>query len=191
MCIRDSLYRDPVPSMLIKQRAPLVGRWVERMTTAEPYLHEYPDASGELIDDEAIPETLLALMRYVSEEYRSEITAHVEEANIWLADNPDIEAGTNGLEHPSSRGLKGGRGLAGAGAATFEWRGQELTTGVMPYRFWLLQRLHDDLAAADAAGQDRTREVFRAGGLENLLDLRTLRRVERAGHLEVWGPLEP
>ncbi len=26
-------------------------------------------------------------------------------------------------------------------------------------------------------------------GLEELLDLRTLRRVERSGHLEVWGPL--
>ena len=27
------LYRDPAPTMLIKQRAPRVGRWVERMTT--------------------------------------------------------------------------------------------------------------------------------------------------------------
>ena len=27
--------------------------------------------------------------------------------------------------------------------------------------------------------------------LELILDLRTLRRVEREGHLEVWGPLEP
>ena len=190
------LYRDPAPSMLIKQRAPRVGRWVERMTSAEPYLHEYADADGALIDDPALvdnavlPDTLLGLMRYVAEEYLPEITAHVEAANQWLADNPDIEPGTNGLDNPGARGLTGGGGLVGGGAATFEWRGQELTTGVMPYRFWLMQRLHDDLAAADDAAQSRTRTLFSDTGLEALLDLRTLRRVERQGHLEVWGPVE-
>ena len=187
------LYRDPAPAALIKRRAPRVGRWVERMTTSEPYLHEYGlagEAADSLIDDSDIPDTLLALMRYVAEEYLPEIAAHVEVANQWLAENPDIEAGTNGLENPAARGLKGGRGLVGNGAATFDWRGQQLTTGVMPYRFWLLQHLHDDLAAAPSDEQARTREVFRSAGLEELLDLRTLRRVERDGHLEVWGPPE-
>ena len=92
------LYRDPAPTMLIKQRAPRVGRWVERMTTAEPYLHEYPDADGALIDHSALPETLLSLMGFVAEEYLPEIVAHVEVANQWLAEHPEIEAGTNGLE---------------------------------------------------------------------------------------------
>ncbi|HAY68357.1 MAG TPA: hypothetical protein DCY82_08745 [Acidimicrobiaceae bacterium] len=67
--------------------------------------------------------------------------------------------------------------------------GIELTTSVMPYRFWLMQRLHDDLAAASPDDAARVRSVFADTGLEALLDLRTLRRVERAGHLEVWGPL--
>lgn len=182
------LYRDPAPSMIIKQRAPRVGRWVERMTTCEPYLHEYDGHDGSLIDDDNVPETLVALMRFVAEEYLPEISAHVHVANEWLADNPQIEAGTNGLENPGARGLKGGRGLTGRGAATFEWRGQQLTTGVMPYRFWLMQRLHDDLASASSDEQSRVRDVFAAGELEPLLDLRTLRRVERTGHLEVWGP---
>jgi glutathione S-transferase len=31
-------------------------------------------------------------------------------------------------------------------------------------------------------------EALRALGLEPILDLRTLRRVERVDHLEVWGP---
>ncbi len=190
------LYRDPAPTMLIKQRTPRVGRWVERMTTSEPYLHEYPDADGSLINDPALindtelPDTLLALMGYVAEEYLPEIAAHVDVANQWLAENPDIEPGTNGLESPAARGLTGGRGLVGAGAATFDWRGQQLTTGVMPYRFWLMQRLHDDLADADAASQALVRKAFADTNLDLLLDLRTLRRVERQGHLEVWGPVE-
>ncbi|MDG1785643.1 MAG: glutathione S-transferase C-terminal domain-containing protein, partial [Ilumatobacter sp.] len=46
------LFRDPAPTMLIKQRAPRVGRWVERMTSNEPYLHEYGGTvDPELVDD--------------------------------------------------------------------------------------------------------------------------------------------
>ena len=184
------LFRDPAPMALIKRRAPRVGRWVERMTTAEPFLHEYPNHDGSLIDGGDIPDTLLAMMRFVAEEYLPELTAHVAAANEHLAANPDIEAGTNGLTDPGARGLKGGKGLEGRGVATFDWRGMELTTGVMPYRFWLMQRLHDDLAVATPAQQAHTREVFRAGGLEPWLDLRTIRRVERVNNLEVWGPEE-
>ena len=59
----------------------------------------------------------------------------------------------------------------------------------MPYRFWLMQRLHDDLASASADDAANVRKVFSDAGLEPVLDLRTLRRVERFDHLEVWGPL--
>jgi hypothetical protein len=124
------------------------------------------------------------MMRYVSEEYLPEITAHVEHANEWLGARPDLETGTNGLDDPAFRSLDKGP----AGAATFSWRGIELTTGVMPYRFWLMQRLHDDLAEASADDQAHARGVFASVGLDSILDLRTLRRVERDGHLEVWGP---
>ncbi|MGI9604105.1 MAG: glutathione S-transferase family protein [Acidimicrobiales bacterium] len=181
------LYRDPAPTMRIKQRAPRVGRWVERMTTTEPYLHEYGDHDEALVEDRDLPDTLLAMLRYVAVEYLPEIAAHVDAANEWLADNPDIEPGTNGLDNAAARGLTGGRGLTGNGAATFEWRGQPLTTGVMPYRFWLMQKLHDDLALAPADEQARVRDLFRAADLEPMLDLRTLRPVHRQGHLEVWG----
>jgi len=181
------LFRDPAPMLLIKKRAPRVGRWVERMSSNEPYLHEYGGVGDELIDDQAIPETLLAMMRFVAEEYLPEITAHVAVANQWLAEHPEIEAGTNGLDNPAGRGLTEGRDPGGA--ATFDWRGTQITTGVMPYRFWLMQRLHNDLAEASAADQSRARQAFGAGGVESFLDLRTLRRVERTGHLEVWGPL--
>lgn len=183
------LYRDPKPTALVKQRAPRVGRWVERMTTYEPYLHEYGGHDGSLIDPDDLPDTLLALLRYVSDEYLPEITAHVEVANEWLAEHPDIEPFTNGLDNPADRSLKGGKVHAGGGTATFEWRSTQLTTGIMPYRFWLMQRLHDDLARVSTTEQDRVRHVFAGCNLESLLDLRTLRRVERRNHLEVWGPM--
>ena len=173
------LFRDPVPQSLIKAHAPRVGRWVERMTTSEPYAHEY-DAKIDMISDNDVPETLKSMMRHVADEWLPEIAAHYEHANQWLADRPDLVAGTNGKDNPASRNI---------GEAVFEWRGTRITTVVQPYRFWLLQRLHDDLAAAEPSDQARVRQLFRDTGVEALLDLRTIRRVERVDHLEVWGPV--
>jgi hypothetical protein len=153
------------------------------MTTYEPYDGEFFESSTaprELIASDALPDTLVAMMRFVAEEYLSEITAHVEYANNWLTEQTDLVTGTNGLPDPGARGI---------GMTAFDWRGIEIQTAVMPYRFWLLQRLQDAVAACDAASQTAIRAAFRNAGLESILDLRTIRRVERANHLEVWGPL--
>jgi len=123
---------------------------------------------------------LTALMRYVSEEYLAEITAHVQHANAWLGDRPDLVTGTNGLPDPASRGI---------GRVEFIWRAMPISTNVMPYRFWLMQRLHDAVAQQDSTGQAAVRATLTESGLDSLLDLRTTRRVERVNHLEVWGPV--
>ncbi len=146
------LYRDPEPPLLIKQHAPRLGRWVERMSTSEP----------------------------AHAEYLPEISAHVGFANHWLDERPDIEDGTNGLDEPASRGI---------GSVEFPWRGITIRTEVTPYRFWLMQRLHDAVAECGPDEQSRVRDLFRSVELEPLLDLRTARRVGRNGHLEVWGPV--
>ncbi len=177
------LFRDPAPTALIKKHAPRVGRWVERMSTYEPYDGEYfesPTAPRELVPNDSLPDTLVAMMRYVAEEYLPEITAHVNYANDWLAQQTDLVTGTNGLPDPASRGI---------GTASFSWHGIDIETAVMPYRFWLLQRLHDAVASFDASSQTVIRTAFGIAGLESILDLRTIRRVERVNHLEVWGPL--
>lgn len=177
------LFRDPAPTAVIKKHAPRVGRWVERMSTYEPYDGEYFDsatAPRELVANDALPDTLVAMMRYVAEEYLPEITAHVEYANEWLTQQTDLVTGTNGLPDPGARGI---------GKTAFAWRGIKIETAVMPYRFWLLQRLQDAVASCSATEQSAVRAAFNNAGLEPLLDLRTIRRVERVNHLEVWGPL--
>ena len=181
------LFRDPVPSMLIKRHAPLVGRWVERMASTQPYFLEHDDPET-LIANDAVPDSLLAMMRFVAEEYLPEIRAHVDCANRWLEQNPDIEPWTNGLKDPGARGLGGGSGLGAGEMASFDWRGLKIKTGVLPYRFLLLQRLQDAVALASPADQEKVRSMFRCAGIEELLDLRTTRRVERKDNLEVWGP---
>lgn len=164
------LARDPAPAALMKARYHYVWRWVERMNVAQAQLGGHAARGEALIPDDAVPETLKALMHFVAEDFLPELMAHVGFANDWLAARPDLVAGTNGLERPGIRGI---------GMATFDWRGHSIATAVMPYRFWLLDRLRT--AAAPAAA------LFAETGLGDLLTLQTDRPVERHGNFEVWG----
>lgn len=153
----------------MQRRAYHVWRWVERMNRPQALLDGYP--SEALIAEDGVPDTLAALLRFVAEDFLPELAAHVAFANDWLAARPDLAAGTNGLDSPGARVL---------GKAGFAWRGHMIETMVMPYRFWLLQRLQAALATEGRALLDET-------GLGALATLATTRPVERAGNLEVWG----
>lgn len=168
------LARDPKPLHLMQTSAPRVFRWTERMNMAETFIdEEMEQADGKLFADDKIPGTLKSLMEFVADEYLGEITAHVAFANGWLDEQTETD--------PSKMGL--GRGI---GMTSFDWRGHEITTAVMPYRFFLLQRLTDWVEGLDGPDQHSVRALFAETGLESILALRTKRRVERKNHLEVW-----
>jgi glutathione S-transferase len=172
------LGRDPVPAMLMRTTAPQVSRWVERMHAPEAVEVEYQDTGTDLMDGSEIPDTLKALMTYISEEYLPELKAHVDYANEWLASNTDLKTGTNGLDKPGARVI---------GKAEFEWRGVTLRTAVMPYRFYLLQRIQTAFEQASDADKVTINTLFEETGLAAVLTLKTDRPVERVNHLEVWG----
>ena len=171
------LARDPAPSILMKERAREVFRWTERINAPEASLDGFAAAGEALIADDAIPQTLVGLLAFIAEDYLPELGAHIAFANSWLAANPDISPGTNGLKNPGGRVI---------GLADFDWRGHRISTGVMPYRFWMLQRIQDAYAAMDSATQTRVGEVLDAAGLGAMLTLRTDRRIARQNYLEVW-----
>ena len=169
--------RDPAPLRLMQTRAPEVFRWCERMNAPDTGTPGHgPEAPAFLPGDE-IPDSLAPLLAFIAEDYLPELTAHVAFANDWLAANPDIEPGTNGLKRPGDRSL---------GMAAFSWRGHDIQTLVMPYRFWLLQRLQDAADALDGDAQTRLGDILSNAGLSDLLTLRTTRRVDRQNHVEVW-----
>lgn len=173
------LGRDPYPGMMMRREAPAVFRWVERMNVPEQIAVEYGTLSEALFADDSVPQTLKQLMAYVAAEYLPELEAHVAFANDWLDAHEGIETGTNGLADAATRFI---------GKAEFQWRGIPLKTMVMPYRFYLLQQLQDSVAEASEAEQDVIGRLFAETGLAAMLNLRTHRRVERANHMEVWGP---
>jgi hypothetical protein len=153
---------------------------VERMNSTDHDAGEYGGASGELFADDGVPDTLVALLKFISEDYLPEIKASVGFTRQWLDSKPDLVAGTNGLDRKSERMV---------GQVEFEWRGMPIQVAVMPYRLYLLQKVQDaaeSLTGADRAGVD---SLLAEAGLTEMLTLKTQRRVYRDNHLELWGEL--
>ncbi len=173
------LARDPYPAQKMRQTAPAVSRWVERMNSAEQIVSGYADDSEALFSDDSVPDSLKRLLCYISVEYLPELQAHVDFTNDWLADQIDLKTGTNGLKNPGKRFI---------GLAEFDWRGIKMKSIVMPYRFYLLQRVQDCFAAANKTEQQAIEQLLSECGLSAILALKAKRRVERVNHLEVWGP---
>jgi len=172
------LARDPAPAQLMKQTAWRAWRWVERMNTAADDSSEYGDPDPTLFADDAIPDTLQALLRYIAEEYLAEIAALVSGVDQWLEENPDVAVGETVGGTPNRRFL---------GDVSFMWRSQPMTVSVVPYRIFMLQRIQDAFEALGEADRMVVRSDLAKVGLEEVLDLKARRRVERAENREVWG----
>ena len=166
------LARDPKPAHLMKSTAPHVWNWVERMNRPELLEeHTVENPPTALFAEGDFPESLKRLMKYVGEEYGAEFSAHVDFANNWLSEQETSKA-------PKERSI---------GFANFNWRGHDLKTAVMPYRFYLAQRLWDHFDGCSDEDQASIRALFVGSGIEAFLNKRPARRVLRKNHLEVWA----
>ena len=167
------LARDPYPADLMKKRAPWVFRWTERMNRPDSDMGEFPDFSPAFLEDDEIPETLTAILRFISQ---TDLVAETEAAaaciNQWLAEN---------------RPAYGERAKRGVGFAEFEIRGVPVKALAQPYRFFLLQRMQDACAALDEAGQAAARKLLESVHAAPLLSLSLDRKITRQDNLEVWG----
>jgi glutathione S-transferase len=175
------LSRDPYPSVLMKRRAQRVWRWTERMNAPVLDAGEYGDVDQGLFADDALPDTLLALLAYIGQEYLDEAVAQIAAIDGWLAEHPEAGEGDVVLGKPSRRL---------SGTTTFAWRGQSMTVAVVPYRLFLIKRLQDAVASAGPDDRAVIHEVFTGAGLDPLLEVRPRRWVVRTDNREVWGALQ-
>jgi glutathione S-transferase len=169
------LGRDPYPARLMQQRATRVYRWVERMNRADQDAPEYFDAGTDYLADDAVPDTLLAVLRVLAEDFVPETRAAAACINAWLADSQP-EAGVAAVTRLSG----------GVGNAEFSLRGQAISALAQPYRFYLLQRvqaIYAGLAAHDRASVD---EMLDACDMSGLLGITLDRHIGREENLEIW-----
>lgn len=172
------LGRDPYPSQLMKRKAWRVWRWVERMNAPHDDAAEYGEANGAIATDDAVPETMKALMKYIARDYLGEVEAFVGFIDQWLKGQGALKDGDIVGGNPATRVI---------GLTKFNWRGHEMNVGVFPFRLYMLQRLQDAVGAMSAGDRARVTGLFEEVGLSRLLTLKAARRVERRNNAEVWG----
>lgn len=172
------LARDPYPASLMKTRAPGVFRWTERMLASDADMPEFPGYAQALPEGDAIPATLQPVLALMAKDYLPELRMVVSAIDAWLRAQPAIAPGAPVSAKPAMRTLTQG---------VFQLRGTDITAQVYPYTLYKLQRVTDCFAALPATARQRARDWFAPLGLADVLTLQASRRVERQGHIEVWG----
>jgi len=164
------LARDPVPASRMKNRAPNLYRWTERMNQPHgdysdmPYYQESP----------GVPETLAPLFKYIAKYFLPEL-----EMNQAVLDAlPGGAKGTPASINPQ---------MALLGFGNFDHGGIQIGCAVRPVRFYMLQRVTDYFAGQDKSSQQQISDYLTPLGLAPLLTLTAKHRVERENHIEVWG----
>ncbi len=170
------LGRDPAPLRIMQQRAVRVARWVERMNRADQDALEFFNPGDNYLEDDMIPETLVAVLRVLAEDLVPETHAAALTINQWLAENQP-EPGT------SAQGLLANRMF---GMAQFSLRGQAISAVAQSYRFVVLQKLQQQYAQLDAAQQQDVTNLLQRCGLETLLTISLDRQLGWSENQDIW-----
>jgi len=167
------LGRDPYPASLMKNLAPNVYRWVERMNLANISDGEYPEGEDTWLANDAIPETLEPVLALLFRDWGSQLRADAKHFNAWLESSPSFPAGqlVNVNEerkvHPT------------LGLVEYEWRGCKVRRASAVHGLWLFDKA---LAAAnELSGDARSRfaELVHRNSGEEIMAIRLNRKMER------------
>ncbi len=179
------LARDPVPSTLMKNRAPNVYRWTERMNLAAIADGEFPDCPETFPADDAIPPTLEPVLQLVFKDWGPEMLANAGCYNTWVAANPELPAGhlvslsDQRIVHPT------------LGPIEYKLRDCTIQRASSPHALW-----HFDKAAAHAralAGNAAARfaALVQRNGGEAMMKIALNRPMQRQDYVLVLGQVQP
>jgi glutathione S-transferase len=152
------LFRDAVPQRLLRETAFAVCCWIERMS--RPPLEQ----KGWLPND-ALPETLLPVLRVMSEGV-PQLLAAVRAIDAWADTNPTTAP---------PRAI---------GTVDSTFRDAKLSAMCRPYTLWMVQRPLDAYAALSGADRARVDAALAGTGWETLLARKPVHRMgKRANEL--------
>ena len=173
------LARDPVPSLLMKNRAPNVYRWTERMNLARIGDGEFPDCPETYPPDDEIPPTLDPVLRLVFKDWGAQLLADATNYNRWLDDSPARPAGTAvsaGGErkvHPS------------IGPIEYEWRGCVVRRSSSPHGLWHFEKAMAHARALTGEAKSRFDALLARTGGKHVAEIRLKRPMTRDDYVLV------
>jgi glutathione S-transferase len=160
------LYLDAVPGRLLRETAPGVCGWIERMNHLQP-------RAGKFVDDDEIPGTLRPLLDLIGRDAVPFVLDNVRAFERWAETTPD------GLAEPPR----------GVGMHQTSLRGARFSRFTSSYTLWMVQRPLDVYRALPPADRERVRGVLGETGLLPLLDLAPRRRLGKRNFKLVFTPL--
>ena len=170
------LARDPYPAALMKKLAPRVYRWVERMNRESQDAPEYFDCDTDFLQKTEIPETLIAVLRVLSQDFVPETVASAKFLNLWLSEqNPKTGS-------PAVFQL----GTSPLGNVKFQVRDHTINAAIVPYRHFQLQRIHQIFDEVETKTQIRIKQILKSCNMADILNVRLNRTIGRKDNLEVW-----
>lgn len=164
------LGRDPVPAMLMKTKAPNLFRWTERMNAVPISDGEYPGYGEDYCGQDAVPETLIAVLKIVFADWTPGLKADADCFNAWAAHKKTGDVVSRSGEpqiHPN------------VGKVEYPWRGVTMKRGSAPHMLWMFARAQE-LAAGSAgeAGERLSALIEHVGGQE-AMELSLAKRIMR------------
>jgi glutathione S-transferase len=175
------LARDPVPATLMKNIAPNVYRWTERMNLSSIADGEFADRPEAYPADDGIPATLEPVLELMFRDWGAELLANAAFYNAWVEANPGMPAGhlvsATGERkvHPT------------LGFLDYQWRGCAVHRASAPHGLWHFERAasHGRALAGEARARF-TALVQRAGG-ERVMAIELARPLKRENYVLVLG----
>jgi hypothetical protein len=170
------LGRDPVPASLMKNKAPNVYRWTERMNRAAIDDCEFPCTPQAWLADDAIPASLEPVLALLFGDWGPMLSADTAVFNAWLASGPERPAGTPAIlvdqkkVHPS------------VGWVDYTWRGCKVKRESAPHGLWMFAKARDAALQAKGEARERLANLVRRTGGESVMALQPARRMGRADY---------
>jgi glutathione S-transferase len=156
------LSRDPHSSHIMKLRAPQVFRWTERMLEPGIVDGEFSDLPPEYLADDALPETLLPILRYFFEDNGPEILGMVTTFNAWCDACPDLKSGTHLRTDPETLSAH-----PMLGSFTYESRGATFHRQTFASALYGFQRALDEVVRLEGDGRQRFNATMtQCGGID-------------------------
>lgn len=149
------LYRDPYPGRLMREKAPNVIAWVERMIAPEP-------ADGDFLPGDEIPDTLWPVLERMAREQVPVLVDTEWKLGEWRKDHPDRAKVPRVLDEHA-----------------FEIDGVVGKRAVLPHSLWRWQRPRDYYHALEARRRSPATELAQRLGLRVALSARPKTRLVR------------